>query len=291
MRFISWLLVLCGLGLLGCDPPDSALGDEGSSGSTEDYFGVDGDATGAELKAQLHELIDDHEALNYRELWDALAYTDADPERPGYVVLIYTRWSLPAEMHGNDASGWNREHIWSKSRGDFGTRQGAGTDLHAIRPAEVTVNTARGNKAFDEGGTWYIDRDGPTSQAAVVVGALVDVRLLEVGAQHAVVDQACSAEPVLEAEYVAPVLILAVERRRAPKAAAAQHRSQRGFHVASLVIDAGPPGIAQRVVDDPLEQPGDAVRVSLVEVLFDRCRIGRLPLLVEQFSSSQRAPP
>lgn len=161
----AYLLLLCCVCLVGCDPPESSFGEEDYGDvpvGSGDYFGIAEDVSGDSLKAELHALIDDHEELNYRELWDALAVTDADPDRPGHVVLIYTGWSLPADAHGNDASGWNREHVWSKSRGDFGTRQGAGTDLHAIRPAEVTVNTARGNKAFDEGGEFYIDRDGPT---------------------------------------------------------------------------------------------------------------------------------
>ena len=160
MRIYSAFIVLLCLPLLGCDPPAKA---DAKIQHTGYYTQITPGVTGDELKAQLHDLIDDHEQLNYRELWDALAYTDADPDTPGNVLLLYTGWSLPAEAHGNNASGWNREHIWSKSRGDFGTKQGAGTDLHAIRPAEVTVNTARGNKSFDEGGELYIDRDGPTS--------------------------------------------------------------------------------------------------------------------------------
>jgi endonuclease I len=165
MRFACLSLCLFVACLLGCDPPESLFAGENEAVTTagEDYYGIAADATGESLKAQLHDLIDDHHALNYRELWDALAFTDEDPDRPGYVLLLYTGWSLPADAHGNDPSGWNREHVWSKSRGDFGTRQGAGTDLHALRPAEVTVNTARGNKAFDDGGEPYIDRDGPTN--------------------------------------------------------------------------------------------------------------------------------
>jgi len=165
-RFVPLFCLLLCLGLLGCDPPENASAQPNSATPQTDhsayYAAISPSATGDELKAQLHDLIDDHHPLNYRELWDALAVTDADPEHPGNVLLIYTGWSLPADAHGNDPSGWNREHLWSKSRGDFGTRQGAGTDLHAIRPAEVTVNTARGNRAFDDGGELYIDRDGPT---------------------------------------------------------------------------------------------------------------------------------
>lgn len=152
--------------LAACQPdPPPATPDTASdapAAALAYYDGIPADATGDALKTALHDLIDDHDQFNYRELWAALAYTDADPDDPGRVVLLYTGWTLPADAHGNDPSGWNREHVWAKSRGDFGTRPGAGTDLHFICPTDVTVNTARGNKAFDDGGDFYTDGDGPT---------------------------------------------------------------------------------------------------------------------------------
>lgn len=126
------------------------------------YAAIPEDATGDDLRAALHDLIDDHRTLTYRELWDALAYTDADPTDPGRVVLFYTGWTLPADAHGNDPSGWNREHLWPRSRGGFDTSPGVGTDLHMIRPTDVTVNTRRGNLAYDYGGEPVEDNDGPT---------------------------------------------------------------------------------------------------------------------------------
>lgn len=156
MRYASRLALLTCLILAGCDPASETK----PTGDSEAVS--DAEPTGDDLKAQLHDMVDGHTELNYRELWDALAITDADPDNPGNVLLLYTGWSRSADLHGNDPSGWNREHVWSKSRGDFGTRPGAGTDLHMLRPADVTVNAARGNKAFDEGGTLYVDGDGPT---------------------------------------------------------------------------------------------------------------------------------
>jgi len=155
MPIIRFLLLLALLLLGGCSHTTTAR-------QVGPFSGIPAEARGESLKAQLHDLIDDHEPLNYRQLWRALTITDADPDNPGHVLLFYTGWSLPADAHGNDPSGWNREHVWSKSRGDFGTRPGAGTDLHAIRPADVTVNSARSNKAFDVGGELYIDGDGAT---------------------------------------------------------------------------------------------------------------------------------
>ena len=46
--------------------------------------------------------------------------------------------------------GWNREHVWAKSRGDFGTKIGAGTDLHHLRAEDVSTNSARNNRSFDD---------------------------------------------------------------------------------------------------------------------------------------------
>lgn len=114
------------------------------------------------LRSQLHDAARHHDVLTYRELWDALAYTDEDPDKPGHVLLLYTGWSRPADDHGNGQSQWNREHVWAKSRGDFGNRPGPGTDLHLIRPTDVSVNNARSNLAFDNGGDPVIDNDGPT---------------------------------------------------------------------------------------------------------------------------------
>ena len=110
-----------------------------------------------------HQACREHQVFNYRELWDQVAFTDEDPGNPGHVRLFYTGWTREAGDHGNGQSQWNREHVWAKSRGDFGTRPGAGTDLHLIRATDVSVNNRRGNLAFDEGGEPVIDNDGPTA--------------------------------------------------------------------------------------------------------------------------------
>ena len=53
---------------------------------------------------------------------------------------------------GNECTSqsWNREHVWPKSHGDFGTSMTkvAGTDLHSLRPVDNTVNSARSDKDF-----------------------------------------------------------------------------------------------------------------------------------------------
>lgn len=118
--------------------------------------------TGEELKAALHDIIKGHDKLSYDDVWDALQDTDEDPNNSSNVLLLYTGWSYAKGNHGGGISQWNREHTWAKSHGGFGTSQGAGTDIHHLRPTDVTVNSKRGSLDFDEGGTPYIDPDGAT---------------------------------------------------------------------------------------------------------------------------------
>ena len=126
------------------------------------YDGTEG-LSGEELKAALYDIIKDHIAHSYDALRDyILPDTDEDPDNSDNVILLYTGWSLPKDEFGGDPSDWNREHVWAKSHGDFGNDPPPGTDAHHIRPTDVSVNSARGNLDFDNGGTEYIDGDGPT---------------------------------------------------------------------------------------------------------------------------------
>ena len=126
------------------------------------YDGTEG-LSGEELKAALYDIIKDHIAHSYDALRDyILPDTDEDPINPDNVILLYTGWSRPKDEFGGNPSDWNREHVWAKSHGDFGNDPPPGTDAHHIRPTDVSVNSARGNLDFDNGGTEYIDGDGPT---------------------------------------------------------------------------------------------------------------------------------
>ncbi|WP_405747364.1 endonuclease [Streptomyces sp. NBC_01525] len=111
--------------------------------------------TGQELKDSLHRIISTTQTgkLTYSQVWDALKDTDEDPNNTSNVILLYTGRSQSKDAHGGNPDDWNREHVWAKSHGDFGTATGPGTDLHHLRPADVSVNSDRGNKDFDNGGT------------------------------------------------------------------------------------------------------------------------------------------
>lgn len=86
-------------------------------------------------------------------MWTALKDTDQDPNNTSNVIELYTGRSIPKSSNGGSVGNWNREHVWAQSRGGFTTSAGPGTDLHHVRPEDVTVNGTRGNKDFDNGGT------------------------------------------------------------------------------------------------------------------------------------------
>jgi endonuclease I len=121
------------------------------------YEGIAG--TGTTLKTNLHNLIQStHQTeFSYDAVWTQLQFTDEDSVNTNNIIELYTGWSVPKSYNGGGTSQWNREHTWSKSHGDFGEVAPAGTDLHHLRPADSTVNSAKGNKDFDNGGSPVID--------------------------------------------------------------------------------------------------------------------------------------
>ncbi|MGW7428239.1 endonuclease I family protein [Streptomyces sp. NPDC054861] len=108
--------------------------------------------TGPELKSALHTIVSEQTKLSYDQVWDALKTTDEDPANADNVVLLYSGRSQAKDANGGEANDWNREHVWAKSHGDFGTATGPGTDIHHLRPEDVSVNATRGNLDFDNGG-------------------------------------------------------------------------------------------------------------------------------------------
>lgn len=116
--------------------------------------------TGEELKTALHEIISGHHELTYAQVWEALKKTDEDPNNEGHIMLFYTGRSQDKSTNGPHPDDWNREHIWAKSHGGFGTEKGAGTDIHHLRPTDVSVNSSRGNLDFDNGGKEHAEALG-----------------------------------------------------------------------------------------------------------------------------------
>ena len=133
------------------DPTDPGPTDPGSDPG--DYYASAAGLSGAALKAELHDIISDQTVLSYSEVWVALRDTDEDPSNPSNVIELYSGTSISKTSNGGSVGDWNREHVWAKSHGDFGTSPGPGTDVHHLRPTDVQVNSTRSNKDFDEGGS------------------------------------------------------------------------------------------------------------------------------------------
>ncbi|MBC8402458.1 MAG: endonuclease [Candidatus Marinimicrobia bacterium] len=131
------------------------------SGYYDSASGLDDDA----LKSALNDIIDGHTEYPYTssgtDVWDILKVSDRDPNNSDNVICVYTQYSIDADQEYNSGDGWSREHVWAKSHGDFGTETGAGTDLHNLKPEDVSVNSTRNNKDFDDGGTSVTDSSPP----------------------------------------------------------------------------------------------------------------------------------
>lgn len=130
----------------------------------DNYYQSTQNLTGEELKESLHLIVRDHITYPYTsddtDVWDILKVADRDPENPENVLGIYSEFSMNAELEYNGGSGWNREHIWPQSKGEFGTSEGAGTDVHHLRASDISTNSARSNRFFDIAPNPYYDEGG-----------------------------------------------------------------------------------------------------------------------------------
>ena len=105
--------------------------------------------TDTELLAALRSLMTQTHAYktSYAEARDLATKTDCEGG-DGKIVLLYTSSKVEfSDFIGSGSIGWNREHVWAKSLGGL-QNEGAGADLHHVRPDDVTTNAKRGNLKF-----------------------------------------------------------------------------------------------------------------------------------------------
>lgn len=131
------------------------------------YYNDAENTSGTQLKSALNTIIDGHTNYSYSQVWDILRETDKDPNNSDNVILLYTGrsqekfyqdsgsgdYSEYDNGNGTYNNSWNREHVWPKSHGFPSTSDTAYTDVHHLRPTDRTVNSARGTKDFDNGGS------------------------------------------------------------------------------------------------------------------------------------------
>lgn len=104
-----------------------------------------------------------HKNLTYSEVWTALTKTDEDPNNTDNVILLYSGKSIAKMSNGSGSQStnpdnWNREHVWPKSHGFSSSSLEAYTDIHHLRPTDISINSSRGNLDFD-------NSDSPLSEA------------------------------------------------------------------------------------------------------------------------------
>ncbi|MBQ8292244.1 MAG: endonuclease [Bacilli bacterium] len=118
------------------------------------YDDIDFSLTGSALKAELRTLL--QSTHTYYTSYDDCKYElpdiDEDPNDPNKMILFYTGESIEVSYDLNHD--WNREHVWPQSLGWF-KKTGAGSDLHHIRPCNISVNSSRGNKKFGTSHGYY----------------------------------------------------------------------------------------------------------------------------------------
>ena len=138
-------------------------GDYYSSITSTNSEGLNGD-----LRKDLTSLIYPKDWYTYgsageNHLSTQLQYADEDPSNKNNMIYFYSRDSVTK----NAANSWNREHVWpqSLSNDNFGTGDGAGSDVLHIRPTYNSTNGQRGSLLMAD-----VNKDGPVKYNGMLYG-------------------------------------------------------------------------------------------------------------------------
>ena len=86
------------------------------------------------------------------DVWDGLIALDTDSSGQRIQLIYGEKEVATVPRDAGTCEYWNREHVWSRSRG-VGESGLDNTDLHHMRPSDCNVNSARGKKYFAQCGT------------------------------------------------------------------------------------------------------------------------------------------
>ena len=131
-----------------------------SVGQQTGYYNGTSGKQGEELKAALNNIIKDHVPYSYYVSKEIFKLSDADPNNPNNVILVYTGRSQDNNDYGTGGNFINREHVWAKSHGDFTDWLPMYSDVHNLKPADASVNVDKSNKDFDNGGVQHNEATG-----------------------------------------------------------------------------------------------------------------------------------
>ena len=121
------------------------------------YYNSAANKTGDELKAALHDIIDNHTTITYDAIWNAFKSTDTkgnnvvwDMYSDGANYTYYYDNNQQCGSYDSEGDCYNREHSWPKSWFTGEENSVPGRDLHHIFPTDGYVNQQRGNNPFGE---------------------------------------------------------------------------------------------------------------------------------------------
>ena len=128
------------------------------------YSSADG-LSGDELKAALHDIIKDHTAISYQQIWNAFKNTDNKgnnvvwdmySDGAGYTYYYNNSPSDQCGEYESEGDCFNREHSWPKNWFNGSETSTPGRDLFHIFPTDGFVNAQRSNYPFGEvnNATW-----------------------------------------------------------------------------------------------------------------------------------------
>lgn len=124
-----------------------------ASGAPIGYYDTVDASSATELRATLHEVIDDHDRIPYTsssrtDTWDVLEIADQDPTDAGQILDVYRNASYPKFGAGNNV--YNREHAWPRSYGfpDNLVSSYPYSDAHALFLSNSSYNSTRSNKPY-----------------------------------------------------------------------------------------------------------------------------------------------
>jgi endonuclease I len=128
------------------------------------YYDAADNKSGEALRLALHNIINNHTSLSYKELWEAFYTTDMLPNNSNQIWDMYSSCSFiwdndKCGNYQNECDCYNREHSMPKSW--FNDQYPMYTDLFHIYPTDGKVNNMRSNYPFGEvGNATYVSANG-----------------------------------------------------------------------------------------------------------------------------------
>lgn len=138
-----------------------------SCGGGDYYATINDDLYDAPLEKALRNIISNNKFISYTDAPTHFEKTEADPKKPGNILLFYTGESYTPTItsYGTSKGSLTTEHVWcqsyfrvyseSRNSNDYSKLKVPTpySDLHNLRPCEYSINSVRSNHMFGENTT------------------------------------------------------------------------------------------------------------------------------------------